>query len=251
MKVLTKKVSALTVIISVILAVIIWFIVSLIVGAEIILPSPVQTFNELILSLKEEQLYISVLCTVLRAVLGFLLAYFFATLTAFLSYKSKIFERLVYPLIVVLRALPTMSVLLLLLIWFRSGFVPVFVSFIALYPLIYSSTLESFNSLNGKILDMLKVYEVPKKTVVKKYILPKIFNSNIGATLGYLSYSVKLTVSGEAIAQSSNSLGLLLYTQKAYFNTGRLFAYTLIAILITVLFEIIIKLVLKGVKYGR
>ena len=66
--------------------------------------------------------------------------------------------------------------------------------------------------------------------------------------LSVLGLNVKLVIAAEAIAQTRLTLGMLMQSAKINLETGRLFAYTIIAILISCLLEGVLRLIRHCVK---
>ena len=64
----------------------------------------------------------------------------------------------------------------------------------------------------------------------------KTLSSGIQATIGL---SFKVMVMAEVMAQSSTGLGQMLNYEKTYLNMGAVFAWTIILIVLVMIFEVI------------
>ena len=228
-----------------------WQITATIYDAEIIMPSPLLTMKEFFSAFTEKEFYISVFLTLLRAFIAFIISYALAFVFAYFSYKSVYVKYFFYPLTVIARGIPTMSIILILFFMFSKEVSTVVIAFIVIFPISYSEILSHFTSLDDGVLQALKVYGVDDKKVLKEYIVPEIFEKSFFSGVNMLAFSVKLCISAEAVLQTPNSFGLLMTKAKTNLITGRLFAYTIIAVLLGILFEIIAKLIKKRIDKKR
>lgn len=238
-------------IIAVALIVIVWQIAAVIVDAEIIIPLPFSTIKEFFNVLGEQEFYVSVCYTLIRAVIGFLISFLIAFITAYFSHKFKYVRAFMKPFTVISRGVPTMSIILLCWLVLTPKIAPVFIIVIVLFPLCYSEFLSEFSSLDKSVLEACKVYKVDKRKVLKKYVLPEILEKSFLSAITQLAYSVKLTVSAEAVLQTMPSLGLLMQVSKANLETGRLLAYTLVAIILGCILELIAVIVKRKIMKKR
>lgn len=241
--------------ISVALAVALWFIAAKAVGVEYLLPSPAQTFEKLVGLFSVAEFYKAIATTTLHAVISFVIAFIFACGAAILSSVSGVVKRILSPIIVIVRVAPTMSVIFLSVLWISSEKSPYLVCVFILFPMLYSRILSAISSVDGELLEMAKVYRVKRSVIITKLYLPHAGISLADECPGVLSFAVKLAVSGEAVVQSGISIGSFMNTSKAVFDTAEMIAYTVAAIVLGFVLEIFFKLInrliiktIKGVK---
>lgn len=224
------------------------YILSAVYNSEMIAPSPTKIFKEFIALFTTENFIKSVFSTLWRAVYSFLISFITALVFAVLAYFWETVERLLYPLTVILRALPTMSVILLCLIWLKSSKSPAAIAFIVVFPMLYSSILSSLKGQDKDLLEMAKVYGVKKKTVFFKLILPDIVSILISQLISTFSFNIKLVIAGEALAYTKLSIGRLMNIANSSFETARLLALAMVAIILSFLVEFILKTLTQTVK---
>ena len=205
------------------------------------MPSPTLVFMEMIALFSDAGFYLALLSTLVKSLICLLVALIVALAFAVLSYEIKLFERLLYPLVLIVRSTPTMSLIFLCLIWFSSEISPVIVSFAVLFPMLYATFLSSLNGVDKGVLDMSRVYNVQRSVVFRKVYLPHVFHSVYGDCVAALSFNVKLIVAAEAWAQTKQSIGLFMYKANVNLLTARLFALTVVAILLGFLLELFLK----------
>ena len=150
---------------------ILWVVAAKIDGTELIFPKLSTTFGVLFREVKRSEFYISVGNTVLRSLLSFFIAYLSAAVFALLAAKSEVFRGLFYPVVVILRALPTISVIFICYIAIKSWFRAVLIGFLVIFPTLYSAFYSAFMQCSGALADVGKVYGVQKKYILTKFII--------------------------------------------------------------------------------
>ena len=136
----------------------VWYAVAASVGISIILPSPTETFRGFFALLGKEFFYAAIGRTLLRTILGFLFAFTLSLILATLSHTSSFFKKAFAPIAVILRVLPTISVILLVLIWFYSDTAPYVITLLVIFPMLYKTVLDSMERVDPALLEMTKAY---------------------------------------------------------------------------------------------
>lgn len=208
-----------------------------IVGESLILPTPAEVATAVVRLLKSGLFYAYFFGTILRALCAFALSLVVGGIFGFAAFASKVSEKVLFPIMTILRALPTIAIIFLLILWFPSVFSPIAVAFTVIMPLFYGQTLASLTALDKGLFEMSEVYEVPRKRVLLNFVLPEIFPRLITDAAGDLSFSVKLVIAGEALAQTASSIGGTLALAGAYLETAKLAAVTILAVAICFLLE--------------
>ena len=225
---------------------IVWQIGSLFTN-EFILPSVGETFSALLKILGEGKFYGSLIGTVFRTFVAFILSFIVAFLLAFWSRISKQTEVMISPIISFFRALPTIAVVLLLLVWTNSFIAPIVVTSLVVLPTVYSSLKEAFFSVDKDLIRVLKLYGVDKKTLLKKVYFPSVLPSVLSTVGGGFSLNLKLMVAAEVIAGTANSLGSMLNSSKVNFATAKMIALVVITVVIGIIIEAIFNSVSKKI----
>ena len=101
----------------VVLAIIlVWFVAYKIIGVTLIIPSPLESLKKFISFFKNGNFYLSILNTLLRSFYAFIISFLLAILMAILAYKYLIIRKLLNPLTSIVKAIPTMAIILILII---------------------------------------------------------------------------------------------------------------------------------------
>lgn len=230
-------------IITIIFIVILWYVVAAVVDNKLIFPTPYETAVEMVGVFKTSAFYRALLGSLVRTVLSFLIAFVLAVGLALLSNAFSVFERLFYPVVVIVRATPTMSVIFLCLIWFSSKISPMLVAIAVIFPTMYSSVLTAIKSCDKSLIEMSQIYKVPLFTRITRLYLPFVSDKVFSDALSAISLNVKLIVAAEALAQTKISLGVEMQIAKLNLETATLFAYTVAAVALSFLLELVLKLI--------
>ena len=141
------------------------------------------------------------------------------------------------PLVSVMRSLPTMAVILIILVWTTPVQAPVAVAFLALFPLLYSGIFSALKQVDGKLVEMSKIYRVPVRKQIFGLYLPSAAPYVLREAAAALSFSLKLTVSAEVLANTYQSLGGMMQEAKIYVEVPALFALTALVVIAGFLLE--------------
>ena len=175
--------------------------------------------------------------TLLRALLAFLISLVCGVGLAALAVSFRGVRAFLAPIVSFLRTLPTLAIVLMLILWTSPSLAPVFVCVLVLLPAVYAAALTSFSDAVARFGDFAKVYKIGRaKRIFSLYLplsLPALFTEG-GAIL---SMGLKITVSGEVLAATFQSLGGMMQEAQIYLEIPRLFALTLLTVLLGFLLE--------------
>ncbi len=236
-------------VISVLLILIIWKISALIIGAEIILPSPELVLLSLFRITTTQGFFQKIGSTVFRGVLGFIISTFSGIVVGILAGISPRFKSFVKPIISVIRTTPVIAVILLALIWFNTNYVPIFVAFLMAFPIVCGNIIEGITTIDKKLLEMAKIYKLPLKKQVFHIYIPSILPFIVASASLSLGVIWKVIVAAEVLSQPKWGIGTSLNEAKAFLMTTEVFAWTVIAILLSVISEKLFDRVLKSIPW--
>lgn len=205
--------------------------------SELILASPLKTLEALARIISGKDFFPTVVYSGLRILIGFFAAMIFGILLAALSHKLPIIKTLLSPITSVIKATPVASFIILALIWFGNRNLAVFISFLMVFPVIYLNILKGIESTDKQLLEMAKVYRMPKSSILLYIYLPQVMPFFVSACSVALGLCWKSGIAAEVIGITDGSIGEMLYRAKLYFETGDLLAWTAIIITVSVLFE--------------
>lgn len=223
----------------------VWQIASICLGQEILLASPVSVIRKLAALIFTVDFWQSVGFSFGRIICGFLTAVILGILSAVCACRFSFVEVILNPLINVMKSTPVASFIILCLVWIPSRNLSVFISFVMVLPVIYTNILEGIRHTDDQLLEMAAVFRVsPVKKILYIY-LSQILPYLLTACRLSLGMCWKAGVAAEVIGVPKGSIGEKLYNAKIYLNTPDLFAWTIVIILISFVFEKCFLAVLK------
>jgi len=215
----------------------VWEAGSLLVGKELLLPSPLSTLSRLavLLTMGESWLYAGL--TLLRIMSGYVIGVVAGVLLAVLTARSHFAEALLSPLRAIVKASPVTSFILLALLWLSSDLVPLCISFLMVVPMVWSATAEAILQTDVRLIEMGKLYGLSRWQIVKKIYVPSVLPQFLAACTTSLGFAWKSGVAAEIIALPQKSIGFMLYQSKLRIETVDLFAWTLLIVALSMLLE--------------
>lgn len=229
-------------ILGVIIFISLWYFIALKINSEIIFPNIQDILKKFIEIISEKSFYRDLLASLLRVLITFALSFLLAFI---IGISAGIFQAIRYiliPIINFIRTIPTIPLILVAIIWFNNNTVPIFVSMLVIFPIMYDSITNGIINVDKKLIEMSMSYNVSLKTQIINlyipYIKPYIF-TGISQSMGITWKSI---LAAEILALPAFGIGTKLYESHLYLDSVSLFAYCLIAIIFNGIFEIIIRI---------
>jgi len=218
-----------------------WFLLSIFVGKEVLIPSPLATLNSLFEIAGTDGFLKTILYTMARSLGGFVSSLLLAVFFGGISKWSRPVRLLLNPFVEFLSSVPVIAIILLALIWLHSSLVPLFVGFLVVFPIMYQTVLVSLDEVDRGILQMARVYKVKRLALIRDIYIPVIVHglSNISATT--LSTTLKMVVAGEVLSQPGFSIGGNLQLQRMYLNTSGVFAWIVVILVISKVLQVLVE----------
>ncbi len=229
----------------------IWELAAKIISIPVILPSVEQTIQALITMGKQLSFYQNVGLTLFRVFAGVGLSIVLGILLGMLSGLYAPVYRFLNPVMSVIKSTPVVSFIILALVWMKTDSIPIFVCFLMCVPIIWTNVTQGIIDTDKKLLQMCSIYKVKYIRVIKDVYIPSVRGyifSSIAASIGI---GWKATVAAEVLARPEISMGGGMYNAKIYLQTENLFALTLAVIILSFIFEYIIKNFLNKLSKGR
>ncbi|WP_428964867.1 ABC transporter permease [Micromonospora fluostatini] len=217
-------------------AVALWWAVTVVFEVEsFILPSPIEVAQTLV----EDAGYLwdNTLVTLWETLLGFLLAIVVGVPLALVVTASRMLERTVYPLLLMLNAVPKVAVAPLLVVWMGFGQFPkVFLVFLVCFFPIVISTAAGLSSTQADLVELGRSLKMnwwqTFRMIRMPAAVPQLF---VG-----LKLAITLAVIGAVIAEfvgATEGLGYVIVASGASADTALAFAaMILLGVLSVVLF---------------
>lgn len=218
----------------------VWQILAMGVDNVLLVVTPLQALRALFIQAGQAEFWRSAFGSMWRIALGFLLGAVLALFLAAVSYRCKITEEVLRPFMVFCKAVPVAVFAVLILIWWGSSMLAVAICFLVVFPNIYLNTLEGLKSADRGLLEMAEVFRLPYGTRFFYIYRPALKPFLLSAFQLSLGMCWKSGVAAEVIGTPDHSIGGALYLAKIYLDTADLFAWTVVIVVLSVLFEKII-----------
>lgn len=235
MKITTS--SKLRIIIPVVIYLVLWEALAVYLNSRVLLVSPLQVLKRLTELVRFSDFWSSVAFSLERIFLGLILAIAASLITGILSAKSRVFKDMIEPLVMIMKATPVASIVILVLIWVSSRNLSVVISFMMVFPVMHTAIYDGIKNVDLRLVEMARVYAVSPYKLFRYLYLPEVtsyFESGITIALGLC---FKSGIAAEVIAIPDGSIGEKLYEAKLYLATADLFAWTVTIILLAKIFE--------------
>ena len=223
----------------------VWQILAMGVDNVLLVVTPLQALRALLIQAGQAEFWRSAFGSMWRIALGFLMGAVLALFLAAVSYRYKITEEVLRPFMVFCKAVPVAVFAVLILIWWGSSMLAVAICFLVVFPNIYLNTLEGLKSADRGLLEMAEVFRLPYGTRFFYIYRPALKPFLLSAFQLSLGMCWKSGVAAEVIGTPDHSIGGALYLAKIYLDTADLFAWTVVIVVLSVLFE---KIIFYGIE---
>lgn len=218
----------------------VWQAAAMLMNQKILLASPLEVLERLFTLWKEPEFISSVAFSLVRIALGFIAGFFSAVILAVLAGRHEWIEILLSPVMVTIKSVPVASFIIIALVWLSGKSLSIFISFLMVLPVIYNNVLGGIKSIDRKMLEMADVFRIRwgnrYRYIWMPYLKPYVLSSITTA----LGMAWKAGIAAEVIGIPTGSIGERLYRAKAYLNTVDLFAWTVVIVIVSQLFEKIV-----------
>ncbi len=222
-----------------------WKAGSIIVASELILPSPEQTAIAVGKLFIREEFITIVGATILRGLIGFFISFLLALILGTTAGINDSFYAFLNPILVTIRSTPVISFILLALIWFDVSQVPVFIALLTMFPFICTNIIDGIRNVNPKLLVLAKVYRVKTRNIIRDIYLPAISPFIFSGISSAMGFGWRAIIIGEVLSQPRYGIGTFMQNAQTYLLVDKVIAWTIIAILLSYLFDHLIRSVEK------
>ena len=219
----------------------VWKLVSLFIGKAIILPPPEEVLLRTLALLVKGEAWGRILATGLRALGGFGISLVLGVLTGLAAGRSRIFREFSDPFLISIRSIPVLSLILLAIIWFPTEFVPVFICFLVVYPVVAGAVAAGVRGVDPELLELARVYRKPPEVVLRQIILPSVTPYLLNGISTGLGLTWKSVVAAEILCMPRRGIGASMQDAQLLLDTPGLFAWTVVIVVLAAFSEFLIR----------
>lgn len=225
--------------------IIIWKGISLAANSEQLIPSPEKTLFAVIEVVGRPSFWPSLLTTIGRGLLGFVISLILALALGIPAGLNPVFRLFINPLLITFRSTPVISIILLAIIWLGNEMVPVFIAVLTMFPIICVNIISGIKNVDKDLVEMGKTYRISKQRITREIYLPSISPFLTSGVSNALGFGWRAIIIGEVLAQPGFGIGTQMGNAQIFLQVNELIAWTLIAILVSSFFELLIRKVEK------
>lgn len=221
----------------ILLLLLIWKLASLAAASEQIVPSPGKTILTTWNILTDPHFWPDIMNTVFRGLAGFLVSIFLAFLFGVPAGINHNIFLFINPLLVTIRSTPVISIILLAIIWLGNESVPVFIALLTMFPVICVNIIEGIRNVDEDLIEMSTIYKVKSSRILREVYLPSIVPFLTGGISNALGFGWRAIIIGEVLSQPLKGIGTRMQESQSYLLVSEVIAWTLIAVIVSWLFE--------------
>jgi NitT/TauT family transport system permease protein len=231
--------------VSVIFLILVWKAGSLIIDSELILPSPGDTLFAVVKLFGEQHFLMIIGYTILRGIAGFFISFILAILMGIWAGINDNFYAFLKPILVTIRSTPVISLILLALIWFDVNQVPVFIALLTMFPFICTNVIDGIRNVDENLIEMAQIYNVSQGRIIKDIYLPAISPFIFSGASSAMGFGWRAIIIGEVLSQPQYGIGTFMQNAQTYLLVDKVIAWTVIAIILSYIFENLIRFIQK------
>lgn len=240
---MTKRKKTFFIIVSLLILIAVWEIVSRIVRIDFAIPGVIETLTAFADLLTTASFWKIVFFSILRIFLGFLLGVLFAILITPLTVVSSFAKIFVSLIMTVLKSTPVASFILVIWILIGSANVPTVIAILIVTPIIWQNLYDGYFLIDKRLLEVGEIFKFSRKKKLKYIIAPSVIKFLMPALLSSVGLAWKSGIAAEIISYTKNSIGKEIFDAKSFFEGGQMFAWTLTVVILSLAFEVGIKLI--------
>jgi NitT/TauT family transport system permease protein len=222
---------------------IVWAVAAHHIGSEIVLPSPFRVAQSVAVLFPTGKFLVALQATFFRGLAAFGLSMAAGIAVGLACGFSTTLAYTMAPTLTVIRATPVLAVILLALIWFPSGVVPVFAAVLMAFPIVVADVRQGVRSADPKLLEMARLFRLRKRDRLRSMYVPALAPHLASASHSALGLCWKVVVAGEVLSQPARALGTGMNRARIELETAEVFAWTLAGILLCALTDVAFKLI--------
>ena len=215
----------------------VWQLASVLVNNTILLAGPLDTALRLVEFAGDASFWASIVCSACRIVAGFVLASALALACALLSWRFSVVRAWVTPAVSFVKSVPVVCIIVLLLVWAGSSWVPLIAAAMMVFPSLYFNCLEGLQQSEPHMIELMRVFHVGHHTRVRVYYWSHLQPFITSAAKVAIGVSWKAGIAAEVIGIPTGSVGAGIYLAKLGLDTAGLFAWTLTIVALSVACE--------------
>ena len=110
-----------------------------------------------------------------------------------------------------------------------------------MFPVITVNVTEGIRNVDSELVEMARTYRVSRSGILKDIYIPSIIPYLTSGISNALGFGWRAIIIGEVLSQPRSGIGTQMQNARIFLQVNELIAWTIIAIAISYLFELIIR----------
>ena len=206
----------------------VWQLLAGAVDQELLIPAPLVVAGHLARIVASSDFLAIITTSFARVLSGFLLGCLAGTLLAALCSISSIADAIIKPFIKVVSSVPVTSFIILVMLWLKYTYVPVFIAALLVVPVLFGNVSTGIEETSRELLQVAKIYRFGRLKTLKTLYIPSVLPYFWSGAFTGLGLAWKAGIAAEVLALPKRAIGSGMYFSKLYLETADLFAWTII-----------------------
>ncbi|MCL2168658.1 MAG: ABC transporter permease subunit [Defluviitaleaceae bacterium] len=219
-----------------------WFLVwegaARLIANQFVIVGPVDAFGRLFELALTLDFWTSINFSILRILLGFGLSMAIGVLLAIICHMSGIARALITPAINVIKAVPVVSIALLLTFSLSPSMLSIAFALLTVLPIFFFNTLKGIENTDKNLLEMAEVFRVGMLRKIRHIYVPSVTPFVVSAAESGLGFAWKASIAGEVISMATREgIGGSMHAARQWLLTPDLWAWTITIVLLSFAME--------------
>ena len=231
---------ALKVLFSSIVIIATWELIALIVNDSFFMPDVIETFKSLVNILSSGSFFKVISTAFYRVFSGLLIGIISGVILATLCFKFDVLNTILSPIVSIMKATPVACIIVLL--WIRLNYteIAIFVVMLMVLPIVWQNVFDGYKAIDTSLVEVAEIFELSYIKKLKVLIIPSILSYLLPAIITSVGLAWKAEIAAEIMTNSN--IGKLIYNFKTVsYDTASIFAWTVIIVVLSIIFEGITK----------
>lgn len=233
------------------LVILLWFIISSSLGNnKLIFPNPIDAIKYLFHLFTIKRTYISIAYSLIKMLVGYIISIILAIILGTLAGLFDSIKKILNPLMTILKALPTATLLFLFIVLAGFDNSPIYVVILVSFPILYESISGGIKSIPSTINESLMLEGGNHILCVFKVKIPLAMNYIFIGIASSFALAFKVEIMSEVLSGSTSyGIGCSIKTiQATQTDMSGIFAWSIIAVVILLMINLLSKLIIKKLK---
>jgi NitT/TauT family transport system permease protein len=214
-----------------------WWLAAVLINAPLLLPRPFPVLLQIGTLLAAPDFWRHLGATLLRGLMAFTISYSSGAALGFLTGKLPWLQSFFRPILVLLRSTPMITWVVLALLWLKGSAVAILVIFLVVFPMVAQNVATGVVNIDPELRQMITVYRVGRWRRFGSFYIPATLPFLASAATAGLGLTWKVLIAAEVLSYPTWGVGTQLDTARVYLQTDRVFAWTMLVVLIGLLFD--------------